>query len=412
VKCAAAWALAGFCVLGPQAGLFAAFLDNGATARTAALGGSYVAVADDAAALTMNPAGLSLLARPETVADYNRPYAGLTDGSVISQFYLGSAVPLSIGGAVAVGWKELSFAGLYKERTLSVGYGRWLTSRLAAGFCIKQLHHSFNAAQENVDDFGNVQAGTPDFFAQNGTSQNAYSADLGLLLKLSRRARLGVSAQDVNEPNIALSPDDRDLVARTLRAGLAAESESGLTTALGLETRKALADARDWVGSVGIERWFKETASGQFGLRGSAAAGSRQTRMLETGAGVRINGLELDYAFALNMSGITVGDTYGTHRFSIAYRFGQAPPSVHPSNLSSTALESDLALLLGEEARASSPLSLTGVPQRRFPRNVDLTFLASSSDAGTPMDMQITVLYAEEEPQLASNRLGTSAATY
>src|SRR5437867_2715198 len=105
------------CLLNPLS-TFAAFLDTPATARLAALGGSAIAMADDAAALTINPAGLGTLRQTEVVSDYSRLYAGLSDGSQISQYYLGGAVPLGFGGSAAFGLKELRFDSLYKERTL------------------------------------------------------------------------------------------------------------------------------------------------------------------------------------------------------------------------------------------------------------------------------------------------------
>jgi len=310
----------------------AAFLNTGVTARSAALGGSAVAMADDAAALAVNPAGLALLKRAEVVADYSRPYTGLSDGSEIAQFYLGYAYPLTWGGSLALGWKELDFADLYKERTLSLGYGRVLTHRLSAGVALKQLHHAFTVSQQIVDDFGHVQSGTPALFAENGSEQNAYSVDLGLLYGLSDQTRLALSIQDINEPNIALSSADRDVVRRTVRLGWASEIRPGMTSAFGVHTRENLAGQRDWIGTAGIERWFQEKASNQWGIRGSFAVGNREYRELVTGAGYRLNAFQLDYAFALNLSGIVAGDTYGTHRFSIAYRFGK-PDTAMPMHL-------------------------------------------------------------------------------
>ena len=70
--------------------------------------------------------------------------------------------------------KQFSLDNLYKERTLSLGYGEWLTSDIALGGALKQLYHSFGAPNMVVDDNGNVQSGNPSFFAQNGNSNTAY----------------------------------------------------------------------------------------------------------------------------------------------------------------------------------------------------------------------------------------------
>jgi len=314
-----------YCLLSPCAvSAIAAFLDTPATARLAALGGSYVALADDAASITVNPAGLASIDRPEVTSDYSRLYMGLSDGSQISQTYLGGAMPLSFGGTVAAGWKEFHFDGLYKERTLSLGYGRWWTPQLAIGVSVKQLHHAYSAASQIVDDFGNIQSGTPDLFAENGTQKTAYSADMGALYKWSARTTLGVTVQDINQPNVALSSTDRDVVARTYRAGLASAVTPGLTLASSLLTRQALANQRDWIWTGGAELKNLKTTSGQWALRSSLTAGSRNNRQLAVGVGYGVGNLQLDYAFAMAVAGLTFGDTSGNHRFSLTYHFGSA----------------------------------------------------------------------------------------
>ena len=318
----------------PFAVVEAAFLETPATARLAALGGSYVAIADDAATLTANPAGLGTVRRPEVAADYSRIYTGLSDSLQISHYYLGAALPLRAGGTLAAGFKEFDFGSLYSERVLSIGYGRWWTSRLALGANVKQLHHSYSVPTQTVDDFGNVQNGTPDFFTQNGSAKSAYSADLGALYKCGTKTTLGLAVQDINEPNVALSPDDNDPVARTVRAGLAYQMNPGLTLASAVDTREALPHQRDWIWTGGTEWKGLQTAAGGFPLRGSITVGSREYRQGAVGAGYIVGELQLDYAFMMGISGLTFGDSTGTHRFSMTYRFGDT----NKNNLASSSI--------------------------------------------------------------------------
>ena len=115
--------------------------------------------------------------RKEITSEYAKLFAGLSDGSNISQTFLAYGQPVQWGGTVAASWKQFSLDNLYTERTLSLGYGEWITSKVAAGFAVKQLYHAFTAPNIVVDDAGNVQPGAPSFFTRYGNSNTAYGAD-------------------------------------------------------------------------------------------------------------------------------------------------------------------------------------------------------------------------------------------
>ncbi|MEK7475804.1 MAG: UPF0164 family protein [Candidatus Coatesbacteria bacterium] len=90
----------------PAAEVRASFLSVGIGARPAALGGAFTSVADDASALSWNPAGLALLRRPAAVATYDLmgldtslscvagalPVAGGTLGAGVIAFTYGTLV--------------------------------------------------------------------------------------------------------------------------------------------------------------------------------------------------------------------------------------------------------------------------------------------------------------------------------
>ena len=184
---------------------FAAFEDKGTGARATALGDTYVVLGDDVLSLAYNPAGLARVHQKEVTSEYAKLYAGLSDGSNLSQTYLAYGQPISWGGTLAFSWKQFSLDSLYKERTLSLGYGEWLTDSVTLSAAPwKQLYHSFGVPNMIVDNNGNVQSGTPNFFVQNGNSQTAYSADLGVLYRITDQHTLGISIQDINEPNVWL----------------------------------------------------------------------------------------------------------------------------------------------------------------------------------------------------------------
>ena len=306
--------------------IFAAFEDTGTGARGTALGDNFVSMSDDATSLMYNPAELARVQQKELASEYSRLYAGLTDGSNLAQYYSWDSAQrvISYGGTVSFGWKEFTLDQLYQERTLSLGYGEWLTDNIAIGGAVKQLYHAFGVPNTIVDNNGNSQAGKPTFFAQNGNSNTAYSADLGMLYHYSARSSLGISIQDINEPNIALNPADHEIVPRTIRIGESYEADRHLT--LGFEevsrVEQNLTSQTDTIWSGSAEKWWTLAAGDQVAVRGSLATGSRQFQQGAIGAGYKLSQFEIDYAFVFNLVGVTPGNTAGTHRFSLTYRFG------------------------------------------------------------------------------------------
>ena len=234
----------------------AAFEDTGTGARAAALAGGYVAASGDVLSLLYNPAGLADVNRKEVTSEYAKLYAGLSDGSNLSQTFLAYGQPIRWGGTVAVSWKQFSLENMYTERTLSMGYGEWITPKVAAGFAFNQLYHAFTAPNISVDDAGNSQPGAPSFFSRYGNSNTAYGADLGFLIKPMDRYTVGVAIQNFNEPNVALSPTDHEVVSKTIRLGLAYDGPRRLTLMGGVVSHKELSTGSDvtWTGAA--EKWW------------------------------------------------------------------------------------------------------------------------------------------------------------
>lgn len=310
-------------LIAPFKPLHAAFEDTGTGARPTVMGGTYVAVGDDVQSLMYNPAGLAQLHRHELMSEYSKLYSGLSDGSNIGQYFVGYGQPIrKFGGTLAAGWKQLSLDNLYTERTLSLGYGEWITQSVAAGVALKQLHHEFGAPAMSVDDNGNISNSQPTFFSRYGNASTAYSMDLGLLYRATSRHTFGLSIQDVNEPNVALNPEDHEIVSRTMRAGLSYKGRRGLTLAGSLTTKESLANQRDVIWTGAAEKWWETKDLGAFAARGSLATGSRSFQQMAMGASYRVNQYQIDYAFVFNLTGVQLGNTMGTHRFSFSYRFG------------------------------------------------------------------------------------------
>jgi hypothetical protein len=369
-------------LLGTGPWALAAFEDIGTGARASGLGGAYVALGDDTLSLLYNPAGLARLRQKEISSEYSQLYSGLTDGSRLGQYFMGLGAPIKRAGTLAVGWKHFSLDSLYSERTLAVGYGQWLSQRLALGFTLKQLHHSFDAPSTVVDDNGNIQSGTPSLFAEEGTSESSFSGDIGILYRLTDRQLLGFSVQDMNEPDVALDPADSDVVPRTWRMGWAYQSAKRLSLTGSLSTRKQAGDSRDYVVIGGAEKWWDPYTMGQLGVRGALSLGTREFRQFSTGFGYRFSLFELNYAFVFDLSGIVLGDTAGTHRVSLSYRFGADPtPATTPLGVPIEDMPINILHVSNGSIEGDTVYSLEQ-GSGQHPNDVPLLDLESSRDTG------------------------------
>ena len=171
------------------------FLQIGVGARAMALGGSFVAAADDASALYWNPAGLAHLEGGEAMAVHSRWLAD------VSFDYLGAALRLGTLGTLGVSVTMLSVPDMlvrtedrpegtgewFDAADLAIGlsYGRFITDRFAIGatakFIQQRIWHS--SAVGFAVDLG-VQFRT-DFFG--GLTLGAAVYNFGTDMRMSGR---------------------------------------------------------------------------------------------------------------------------------------------------------------------------------------------------------------------------------
>lgn len=298
---------------------YAAFEFPDAGARQSGLGDACSALGGDAHSLLHNPAGLAYLDRGEFSSSYNRLFTGLDDGSNISGFQLLYGRPLTASDSLALGWMQTQLAALYKERTLSLGYGRVWNERLAFGAALKQLQITEQAPPLNYTDSGSVTTGADPVFS-GGESASGLGLDLGVLYEPAGGYSLGLSLQNINRPKVSLAGSDK--APAVVRLG-AARRSSELLLVSEFRTREFTSGSRDYEAVLGAERWWRPSKTSSFALRGSLAAGSRSFRQFTLGLGYRVNDLQADYSFLMPLAGVSLGNTYGTHRISFSARFGR-----------------------------------------------------------------------------------------
>ena len=152
----------------------AQFLKIGVGARAAAMGGAFLALANDVSALYWNPAGIAGLPKASLMATHTRWFADLNHD------FLGVVLPVSRAGNIGVSITSFSApemeqttytqpegTGIYfdvQDLALGVTYARWLTDRFRFGLTGKLVHQRlFNEVAQTfaVDIGGLLRTGVP-----------------------------------------------------------------------------------------------------------------------------------------------------------------------------------------------------------------------------------------------------------
>lgn len=283
--------------------LFAGFGDAGLGARTAGMAQAFSAVANDANAISANPAGLALLKEPEMSASYGRLYTGLNDDSKIGQGYFGLAFPAKryLPGIVGVGWDELRLSEAYCETVFTGAYADTVYPGLSVGGSFKYLRKTYVSDGYTESD---------PLFASNGYAKSGLGIDLGGLYRVNDNYTVALVFKNVNRPDMGLGGTDR--LPMQARAGAAYWVSRGL-----VDMDIAMSDGNYDV-SVGAERLFQ----GRYLFRVGFLAGNDSKRNVSLGFGSRFGAANFDYSFTLPLAGIA--GTTGSHRLAFGFKFGGA----------------------------------------------------------------------------------------
>ncbi|MBK8872102.1 MAG: hypothetical protein IPN19_13975 [Elusimicrobia bacterium] len=322
-------------------------------ARPAALGEAFTAMADDVNTLYYNTAGLASLYRPEVTAYYARLFPNLSDQTRTAFTFVAGAVPLAENGkwgGLGLGYQEFRVDSLFKEETITLGYGRSLFSdRLAFGVGVKQLTRSFGETSDTQNAFlGNPgnRTGAGDPLFKDGNSKKAFGADLGALYALTGRLRLGMAIANVNQPDLGLAQSDR--LPLVLRGGLAYDKTFSRVS-LEVTRRSYLEKEADTRFHFGGERQWAFRRFGLLSLRAGGALGSREYRQVNMGAGYEVNGLGIDYVFTMPLG--AADDTGNMHNAALSFKFGSA---LSEDDLAEELREEKEALARAHEAQTAA----------------------------------------------------------
>jgi hypothetical protein len=286
-------------------------------ARAAGLSETYAAVADDVLSVHYNPAGLALVRRPEAGTFYSRLFLGLDDKSRLSRSFVGYAHPLpEKKGVLGAGYVGLSLAGLYREDTLGLSYGRTFKKDWNLGGTVKLLRRSFGSdlyTENAIDAESGAVLGGRDPVFKGGRDKTAPALDLGAQWRFTRKYNLGLALRNVNQPDLSLGSGTADRAPSTYALGLARRTRYSLISV------EAARLGRFNRVSAGGEGW----SEAGFGFRGGLGLGSRDYANASAGISYRMDGFQFDYGLGYPLKS---ADTAGTHMLSMTFRFGRPPP--------------------------------------------------------------------------------------
>ena len=259
-------------------GAFSAF-KSGLGARALAMGGAFVAVADDATAVIWNPAGLAQL-NDTRIGGMSTDLFGI---GATHQF-VGGMTNLA-GFAVGLAWERSAVSSQAIDDQGNVGQAfTWTESAIIGSFAT------------SVMDMGLVGVNVKYYMADSGlgASASGFGFDLGLLFALGDMFTIGVNASDIGGSTITWDTGTENTVSALYKAGLAMKLvEGALVMAVDVDFNEAgMGDTH-----VGLEfKVIKELA-----LRGGMVLMDEfQSYYFTVGAGINVAGLYVDAAYLLN----------------------------------------------------------------------------------------------------------------
>lgn len=260
--------------------------------RLRAMGESSVAVPDAASAAFHNPGQLADIDSGAVSASYVQPFRlDFTDF-----FYLGAGIPLSekwgnLGVSIShfkVGYQDTS---LQRETQITLAHGLNLYSdyhsRIDFGYALNFYNADLGLSVDGYDP----------------GSDTVFGIDLGFMMTLHKRTRLGFQVKNVNNPQIGI---DREELGQRLVAGISYEPYDGVITTFEFDNELGQ--------DVRYKGGAEMTVVEGFRLRAGVLTNPNK---LTAGFGYAFQGIGFDYGFS------TGGGTLdSTHQFGLNFAWG------------------------------------------------------------------------------------------
>jgi hypothetical protein len=273
------------------------YLQYGAGARSLAMGGAYVALADDASGPYWNPGALTQIDEHQFLSMY-APFFEKTNYNFLSYVH-----PLRRMGTLAIsdvllhsgGYDEVDDTGdvisrnkLILKNAVIISYANKIYERLSLGANLKLIH-------QRVMRY----------------SGNGQGIDLGILYQPLDELNVGLALQNVLQPKVTLRYDP-DVYEMNLKAGLALKAFSN-RLALTADINKLVGEKAYFCAGVEFSPWERATSPSL--KRVDLRLGCNHLQSFTCGIGLKIKFLTVDYAFSSH-------DLGNLHKFALTFSWG------------------------------------------------------------------------------------------
>lgn len=288
-------------------------------ARPLAMGGAFVAVADDANAVYWNPAGLTQIEGLQGTAMYtvnNREeinyqeflgFAQTLKNLSIGISYIHSIPDREYDEDPGVFWEKLT----HDQKWYGFSVAKKLNENSSVGVTVRQYK------EELKDEYWDNVSG----YDKASATGNVIAIDLGYLYKIDEKVSIGLLVQDINEPKVEFKYQGVKVGEiehlRNIRPGIAYKPDEKTTIAMDIYyfTLKD-ADDPEAKGQSDVRMGIEWVANENLALR----AGMYGDAFNTIGFGYKKNDFQIDYAL-LN------GGGRGVHFVSMSWKLGGEKPA-------------------------------------------------------------------------------------
>jgi len=271
-------------------------------ARPASMGGSFVAVADDANAIFLNPSGLTQLSSgKELTITYARLFPCVEDDK-LHQGMVGFVMPMGGIGVIGLGWQTF-MSDLWDDNAFTLSFAREVTGSLSIGLNVRGM--MWKADLSGLD--------TPDPLGDSVSSGLKIGADLGVLWRSPWQVKAGLFVKNLNQPNVAKDTSiDGGKLPMEIHAGAAYDLMETLVSA------QLISVDGNMRFTGGVERRFAGTG---LSLSGGWSGGEDMEHRVNMGVGYQLQRI------VINTSYLLYGDTFnpevkdGDYSVSFGYKF-------------------------------------------------------------------------------------------
>ena len=273
------------------------YLQYGAGARSLAMGGAYVALADEASAPYWNPGALTQIDEHQFLSMY-APFFEKTNYNFLSYVH-----PLRRMGILAIsnvllhsgGYDEVDDTGnvisrnkLILKNAVIISYANRIYNRISIGANLKLIH------QRVMRYTGNGQG-----------------VDLGILYQPLDALNIGVALQNILQPRVTLRYDS-DVYDINFKAGMALKAFSNRLT-LTADINKLFREKAYFCAGVEFSPWEKPASPSL--KRVDLRLGCNHLQSFTCGLGLKIKFFTVDYAFSSH-------DLGNLHKFALTFSWG------------------------------------------------------------------------------------------